>query len=208
MEWLDGGSFWDNKTKLTPAERQELVELAASINSSNYEPPFSYDNWAITSFEKEYNEYHSVLTDKDTSRVNGVLEEFLQLDLNLLPKTFVHGDLIATNVITTQTGLYAVDFSVANYYPRIQELTILLVNLPFDENSAESSKKMYYEAITNYSSKLELTDAEHEALPTFIQAGHAMHILGASKAIARGEDDAENQYWLNLGRAGLSHPKH
>ncbi len=204
MEWVDGKSFWDLKTNPTAEERAEIIQAAARINSSDHKPPTSYDSWAVTSFIKEFDEFSGTLTQEDRALVQVVLENFQRLDFKSLPHTFVHGDLIATNVLKTDTGLYVVDFSVANYYPRIQELAVLFSNLLFDETSPENSKKIYNEALKEYSELAQLTDEELEVIGVYIRAAHAMHILGASKAKARGEDDEENQYWLNLGRTGLS----
>lgn len=204
MEWLDGSSFWDIGNKPTDKECLEIIEIAVSVNSIDYKPPFTYDGWAITSFENEFKHYSDTLNSDDRQKVSEVLSEFISLELDSLPKALVHGDLIATNVIKTSRGLFVVDFSVANYYPRIQELAVLFCNLFFDENDAKNSERMYNTYSQAYSKRLLLTEAENKALPIYTKAAHAMHVIGASKAIVKGEDDEENQYWLNLGRKGLS----
>lgn len=70
-------------------------------------------------------------------------------------------------------GLYIIDFSVANIYPRIQELAVLMCNLFFDENYKDN----YLFLIREYNKHHPLTEYEGEILPLFIQAAHVMTTL-------------------------------
>ena len=204
MEWVKGKSFWDERRQPTTAEAKEVIQIAAKINGSSHKPTATYDSWAANNIENEFNQYGRTLIGDDKQLVGEVVDDFKKLHIDLLPHCFVHGDLIATNVLVSDAGLYVVDFSVASYYPRIQELAVLFCNLLFDENNEVNSKQLYDDSIQQYRKTIELAEEEVSALGTYTRAAHAMHIIGASKAITRNEDDDENQYWLKLGRTGLS----
>jgi homoserine kinase type II len=203
MEWIDGESYWDAGLKPSDPEVTELVATAARINQLPFCPEFSYDSWAINNFEHEYERFQQHLSSEDRPLVADVLIAYRAIDHAHLPHGLVHGDLISTNVLRTKRGLYVVDFSVANYLPRVQELAVLMSDLLFDETDPVRTRASYQRALNDYQADLTLEPAELLALPTYVRAAHAMHVLSTSKLIARGEDDAENQHWLRLGRAGL-----
>ena len=206
MEWLDGSSYWDLGEKPTTQERSELIASAAKINLLPYKPSFTYDSWAINNFGNEYRINSQYLSTSNNSAVSSVLGEFEAIDHQSLPHCLVHGDLISTNVIKTSHGLYFIDFSVANYLPRVQELAVLLCDLLFDASAITNAVALYNEALDEYQKHIKLERIELDVLPTYIRAAHAMHILPASKFMAQGEDTYENRHWLNLGRAGLHTP--
>jgi Ser/Thr protein kinase RdoA (MazF antagonist) len=133
------------------------------------------------------------------------LEEFKSLDVKELPHCFVHGDMIATNVMKDKQGqLWIIDFAVSNYYPRIQEIAVLACNLLFDPVNKSKTKNNLEIALEEYQRGIKLTDKELAALPTYIKLAHAMHILGGSHGNATGlSTPEENEHWIQEGREGL-----
>jgi Ser/Thr protein kinase RdoA (MazF antagonist) len=204
MEFIDGQSFYESKEQPSESEVKFLVNQAIIINQLPIKPPYLYDTWAVVNFDHEYRKIRPNLSAADQALIDPTLEEFTKLDLNSLPHCFVHGDLIDTNVLKNNSGqLYIIDFSCSNYYPRIQELAILLCDILFDSNHPENFDKTYQLALETYQQQIKLTSQELEALPLYVKAAHAMHIVGASATILDEEDSTENQYWLKMGRDGL-----
>lgn len=204
MEWIDGKSFFDLDTVPTDEEIADICEQATKINKINVELPFLYDSWAVINIGSEYKKWQEHISEEDKVLIEPVVSAFDVLDINSLPKAVVHGDLIKTNVLRSNGGkLYVVDFAVANNYPRIQELAVLCCNLLFDEHNPENSKRLQKLAVEEYQKYLPLSEEELTALPIFIRAAHAMHVIGATKSEVQGEGSKENDYWLNLGRIGL-----
>ena len=205
MEFIDGNSFYDLGACPTQEETIEITKQAAIINSLDIKPVFAYDSWAIENFLKE-NEVISEYLDKDTkSLVQPLVEEFRNIDFDSLPHSLVHGDLIKTNVLRSEDNkIYLIDFSVANFYPRIQELAILLCNLFFDPNNLSDFDKTYDLVLRTYQEKISLTQRELNLLPLYIKLAHAMHIIGATREKElNGNNSEENEYWLNQGKIGL-----
>jgi Ser/Thr protein kinase RdoA (MazF antagonist) len=203
MEWIEGESYWDAGLKPSGSETAELLKIAASINRLCYRPEFSYDSWAVNNFAREYQQHEPHLSGNDKPLVAAALEAFMVVDHARLPHGLVHGDLISTNVLRTAKGLCVIDFSVANYLPRIQEIAVLMSDLLFDAASEDRTQMNLAHALEVYQTYLKLESEELAALPAYIRAAHAMHVLQTSKFIALGDDDDENQHWLRLGQAGL-----
>lgn len=207
MEWLDGQSFFDLREQPSDSEVAELSQQATLINETKLElndNDFVYDSWAINNMVQEYAKWQHVFTDADKLLIQPVLEAYQSLDVTALPHAFVHGDLIRTNVMKTPHGLYVFDFAVANNYPRIQELAVLLCDMFFVSDDVAESKRLYELAVAEYQKHTSLTQAELEVLPTFVRAAHAMHVLGGARGQAKGDGGDENNFWWERGRAGLN----
>ena len=130
--------------------------------------------------------------------------EFHKLNIKSLPHCFVHGDIIATNVMRSNEGsLYIIDFAVANWYPRIQELAILLCDLLFVPEK-NTFLKNYELALTEYQKIIKLEKKELQSLPTYIKFAHAMHIIPSTREkVFENNTSAENEFWLRSGQEGL-----
>ena len=99
MEYIDGDTYYDLKRKPNGKEIRSLVQQAARINSIDLKPEFEYDSWAIVNFLNEFEGKSQSLSPQDLQLVEPLVREYEKIDFEKLPHAFVHGDLIATNVI-------------------------------------------------------------------------------------------------------------
>ncbi|MFH1977863.1 MAG: phosphotransferase [Candidatus Aenigmatarchaeota archaeon] len=205
MRFIDGKDYFNLKTKPAEEEIRELARQAALTNSMTINPEFVYDSWAITSILKEYEKKGDFLSSEDKQTIEPLIEEFKNMNIEELPHCFVHGDFIATNVMKDKNNkIWIIDFAVSNYYPRIQELSVMACNILFDEKSKEKSQANLNTALDEYQKSIELTPRELEVLPTYIKLAHAMHVIRANyEKVGEGDNTEENEYWLNQGRTGL-----
>lgn len=204
MQYIKGKSFYDLKTKPNKEELKFLTKQAALINRINLKPKYVYDSWAVVNFIKEYEKIKEHLNKEDLNLIKPLNKKFKEIDLDKLPHSFVHGDIIDTNVIKDENGnLWIIDFSVSNYYPRIQELAVLLCDLAFDQKKLDTFENNYDLVLAEYQKETKITKKEIEVLPTYLRAAHAMHIIGAMSDIVQNGDSQENQHWLKNGRKGL-----
>ncbi len=191
------------KQKPTDEEKDFLVKQAALINSTRIKPKFVYDGWAVVNFLKEYKKIKQHLTDEDISLIEPLAKEFSSIEIEALPHCFVHGDVIDTNVIRSSKGkVYILDFSVSNVYPRIQELAVMLCDILFDSNK-QRFQEIYDRALEIYQERIRLEKIELNTLPLYVQAAHAMHIVGAAKSAVEDGDSEENDHWIRAGKEGL-----
>ncbi len=204
-EFIDGKTLFELKTKLNNEEIIFIANQISMINSINLKPNVVYDEWAIINFLKEFKKKKIALSKEDLEIIKPLVNKFKELGIDNLPYCFVHGDIITTNVMKdSDSKLWIIDFSVSNYYPRIQELAVIACNLLFDENSKENSEKNFKIALNEYLKTTPLTKSELDALPTYIELAHAMHLLSANyEKVNKNNSSEENEYWLNQGRMGL-----
>lgn len=208
MEHIEGQTFYELQRPLTESEAREVIRQASLINTVKYQPTFLYDSWSIPNFLQEFALVEKLIPEADLALLKPLVEEFTSVDLKKLPHALVHGDIIKTNVILSSTGkVYIIDFAVANYYPRIQEIAIILCNMLFDEDHPQQFRKFYDLALEEYQKKILLTPDELSLLPLFITIQHAMHVVGAvrEEKIKHNEPSVEDTYWLEQGRKGLEY---
>lgn len=100
--------------------------------------------------------------------------------------------------------MWVIDFSVSNYYPRIQELAVLACDVCFDDSSRNNSERKLAAALDEYQKIIPLKKQELDALPLFVKIAHAMHVIGGTyeKAVHHNATK-ENAHWIQQGRAGL-----
>jgi len=100
--------------------------------------------------------------------------------------------------------IHILDFSVSNWYPRIQELAVISANLLHEENGSLSFRDKIKLVSDEYDKINPLTVDEKKHLYAYALAGVAMEFLGAyQEKFINGNDTEETEYWLNLGRNGL-----
>jgi Ser/Thr protein kinase RdoA (MazF antagonist) len=207
LEYIDGQSFYDLDELPNEPELRFLATQAALINQKmDIRPPQVYDSWAVVNFVKEYDEKKQYFELNDLEMMESVINAMRKADLSQLPHCFVHGDIIKTNVMRAKSGeLYILDFSVSNYYPRVQELAVLLCDLFFNEKDPSNFAHNYQLALNEYQRIQPLNAEELAILPLYTKAAHAMHIVNPIYLQkAEGQNHTvENAKWLELGRVGL-----
>lgn len=201
LEFVEGKTFYELGRMPSDEELRAIIVEAAKINSMQYNPPYIFDSWAVPHILKMYEKVRQYLSPPDLTLADKALEQFKQIPLDELPKAFVHGDLIQTNVLKGDDGnIYVLDFSVANTYPRIQELAVMASSLLSGTSLQGKCEKL----IEQYDKINPLTDAEKQHLYAYALAGTAMELLGGhQEKYINGVDTAETDHWIEVGRQGL-----
>ncbi len=204
LDFVEGKDLFTLGYNLILTEIKEIAKQAALINKIKIIPKPIYDSWAIPNFPQEYHDKSGILSEKDRKMIRPLLVKFADLDIRSLPHCFVHGDILRTNILKDRNGLWIVDFSCGNYYPRIQELAVLACDVLFNPESREKSERNLQVALSEYQRIVPLTHREIESLPTYIELGHAMHVLRTNyERKVNHNRSTENGYFLNQGRIGL-----
>ena len=205
FEYIDGKNYFELNQKANKETIKELAKQTAMINQLDIKPDFIYDSWAIINFEQEYKNKRKYVSDKYKKEFDRLLTELKDINFDKLPKGFVHGDIISTNVMRDRNNkIWIIDFAVSNYLPRIIDLAVISCNMCLDNNSKENTYENIALLISEYNKYLPLTEYELSTFSTFYKLANAMHIL-QTQYIAKTEGDSEeNQYWLNEGIVGYS----
>lgn len=152
-----------------------------------------------------YEKVKTYVSPEDTALIQQVINRYKQIPVDTLPHCLVHGDFTKANVLKDGDGqIFILDFSVANWYPRIQELAVAAANLLNDPNNPEPLTDTCETVLNHYTTYGEITESERDHLYNFALAGLAMEFLGAHQEKYLNHNDLEEtEFWLNLGRDGL-----
>lgn len=205
MSFIEGKTFLELDRAPDAEEHKQVIEQAALIHSIPLRPPVLFDSWAIPHIQSMQERVQQFIQPDDLTLIQEAIKRFKAIPLDRLPHCFVHGDLIKTNLIKGSDGkIYAIDFSVSNHYPRIQELAVIVANLMHDQKNPRSLEERCHICIDEYGKYTELSDLEKSSLHDYALAGVAMEFMGAhQEKYLKGNDTDETDYWLALGREGL-----
>ncbi len=206
FEYIDGKNFFQLQENPSIDIIKELAKQTAMINNLDIKPNFIYDSWAIINFEEEYNKKRDYVSQEYKELFDRLLEELRKIDFDRLPKAFVHGDIISTNVMVDKDSkIWIIDFAVSNYLPRIIDLAVISCNMCLDKDSKERTYENISLLLSEYNKYNKLSEYELETFGTFYKIANAMHILQTQYIIKTDGDSEENQYWLNEGIVGMSY---
>lgn len=205
MRFVDGKTFFELDRAPDAEERKAVLEQAAKVNSIDYKPGYIFDSWAIPNIRAMFDKVRQFVEPDDLKLVEQVMAHYEAIPVDDLPHCFVHGDFTKANVLkSNDSKVYILDFSVANWYPRIQELAVIAANLLHEDDDNSSLEDRCNLVADEYSQFTALTAEERQHLPSYALAGIAMEFMGAhQEKHINGNDTDETDYWLNLGREGL-----
>jgi len=202
MEFINGKTFYEMNRIPDEAEFREITEQAAKINAIAYKPSYLFDGWAVQNAPNLFEVVKDFMKPNDRTRVAKIIEDFKQIPMDKLPHAFVHGDFIPTNLIKGPDQIYILDFSVANWYPRLQEVALLVTHLT-DKTKGSLAHRTQYVADV-YSQFLPLEEIERKYLAPYVRADTISELLGAlNEKHLKGNTSIENEHWIEFGLKGL-----
>ncbi len=205
MDYIDGNTFFELNRPPNNEERKSIIEQAAKVNKIDYKPTYIFDSWAIPNIQILFDKTKQYLKPEDIPLVEQTIKRYKSIPADDLPHAFVHGDFTKANVLKSKKGdIYILDFSVANWYPRIQEIAVIAANLMHDDNSVMTLRSRIELIANEYDKFNKLTPQERKWLYDYTVAGVAMELLGGyqEKYINR-NDTKETEYWISLGHKSL-----
>lgn len=205
MKFINGKTFLETNSTPDIEDLKNIINQVIKKSEIEYKPPYVFDSWAIPNIEEVFNEIKNDLSSDDRHLLEKVIDLYLDIPINELPHCFVHGDITKVNVLKGGDGiLYILDFSVSNWYPRIQELAVISANLLYSENDSKTLKDRVDLVVSEYERLSTLSADEKLYLYNYSLAGVAMEFMGAFREkFIKGNASEETDYWLNLGRDSL-----
>ena len=203
MDHVSGQNFYELGRPPDRVELRLIVEQAALIHSIDHAPPPVFDPWAIPNLGPLVRQVAGHVDPADLALVRRAVQAMERVDVTSLPRTLIHGDMTKGNLIRTDEGKIAVlDFSVANWHPRIQELAVEAANLLHGDGMPLLQRARLL--VDLYQEHHALSPTERQAMDAYAFAAAAMEFLGATyERHVLGNTGAENDLVLELGRAGL-----
>lgn len=205
FEYVNGKSFYDLNEIPTEKEIKEIIKQMVYIHNAKLDSEYIYDKWTITNFIKEYKDKKNYLDKKYIDIFNKLTNRLEKVDFNKLVYSFVHGDIISSNVMKDKNNkLWIIDFAVSNYLPRIVDLAVTSCNLCLNPNSKVKTIESTKMILEEYQKYIKLNEYELETFPLFYDLANAMGILQISYLNSIGEASDEDKFWLEESEKGLS----
>lgn len=205
FEYVNGKSFYDLNEIPTEKEIKEIIKQMVYIHNAKLDSEYIYDKWTITNFIKEYKDKKNYLDKKYIDIFNKLTNRLEKVDFNKLVYSFVHGDIISSNVMKDKNNkLWIIDFAVSNYLPRIVDLAVTSCNLCLNPNSKAKTIESTKMILEEYQKYIKLNEYELETFPLFYDLANAMGILQISYLNSIGEASDEDKFWLEESEKGLS----
>ena len=205
FDYVNGKSFYDLDEIPTEEEIKEIIKQMVNIHNAKLDSEYIYDKWTITNFIKEYKDKKNYLDKKYIDTFNKLNNRLEEVDFNKLVYSFVHGDIISSNVMKDKNNkLWIIDFAVSNYLPRIVDLAVTSCNLCLNPNSKVKTIESTKMILEEYQKYIKLNEYELETFPLFYDLANAMGILQISYLNSIGEASDEDKFWLEESEKGLS----
>lgn len=205
FEYVNGKSFYDLNEIPTEKEIKEIIKQMVYIHNAKLDSEYIYDKWTITNFIKEYKDKKNYLDKKYIDIFNKLTNRLEKVDFNKLVYSFVHGDIISSNVMKDKNNkLWIIDFAVSNYLPRIVDLAVTSCNLCLNPTSKAKTIESTKMILEEYQKYIKLNEYELETFPLFYDLANAMGILQISYLNSIGEASDEDKFWLEESERGLS----
>lgn len=193
-EYIAGKSFYDLEIKPNSEEIKEIVRQMVNIHKLMQRPNYIYDEWTITNFKQEFEDKAKYLDNKYLSYFEEVRDKYDKIDILKLPHCFIHGDIIASNIIKDENNkLWLIDFGVSNYLPRIIDLVVSACDLCLELEDIQKTASRIKMLIGEYEKYSKLTDYEKQVFPIFFDIVNAIGILQISYLISNGKATKEDK---------------
>lgn len=174
-EYVQGKSFYDLGIKPNEDEIKEIVRQMINIHKTKQKLNYIYDKWTITNFKQEFEDKAKYLDNKHLLKFEELKKKYEEIDTQKLSHTFIHGDIISSNIIKDKNSkLWLIDFGVSNYLPRIIDLVVSACDLCLELDSKEETVFKIKMLIEEYEKYSKLTDYEKQVFPLFFDIVNAI----------------------------------
>lgn len=198
MEYIDGSDLYSINKQITKQDIEKLIDILIPLHKiedkiENKE----YDEYCFMKIKEDYKKTKEVLPKSIKEQVEQTIGDFEKIELEKLPKCFIHGDLISSNIMKDKNkNLYLIDFYQSGIGLRILDI-VKVLNSVIDnykyENDTEELEQYF---LKQYNKKMPLTAYELEVLPILRKIDVCVGMMMETFDAIEGRDNEENQYWL------------
>lgn len=207
MDHARGATVYDLGRAPTRAELAALLRQTVQLHSTPIRqvPKFVADPWAITNLEPLARELDELLDREQQQLVAQAVAAVQTVDRAALPHALIHGDLTQGNVLMCPEDeqVTVLDFAVATWAPRVQELAVIAANLTHGDPAPLPERARQITELYSATAPTPLSQTESAAMQAYSHAGAAMEFLGALRAHHHGHHSAETDMLIELGLSGL-----
>lgn len=198
MEYIDGKDLYSIDKQLTKQDIDKLIDILISFHQIEEKiENKGYDEYCFMQIKEDYQKTKDILPNNIKMQVEEMIREFDEIELEKLPRCFIHGDLISSNIIKDKNeDLWLIDFYQSGTGVRILDIVKILNSVIDNYKYQNNTEELEQYFIEEYSKKLPLAPYELEVLPTLRKIDVCTGIMMETFDAIEGRDNQENQYWL------------
>ena len=196
LEYINGKDLYTLNKKITKEDIDKLVNILRNLHSIKSDLEIEYDEYCFMSLKETFSKCKSVLSDSLTHDITTFIKKHNKINFDNLPKCYVHGDLIQTNIVKDKSNeLWLIDFDSSGYGYRILDIVKILSGVIFNYKWPKYSVKMQEYFLQEYCKCISLTDYELDCLDILRKADSyvGLMLLEYHKELNNG---AEETFWI------------
>lgn len=198
IECIDGKDLYSLNERITKEDILKLIEILILFHNiqENIEN-MEYDEYCFMKIKYDYEKTKKILPKNIKKQVEDAIKEFDKIDLSRLPKCFIHGDLISTNIMKDKDNkLWLIDFYQSGNGVRILDIVKVLNSVIYNYQYEDNIEELEQYFLEEYSKKMPLTEYELEVLPILRKIDACTGIMLETYDLLKGNNNEENEYWL------------
>lgn len=198
MECIDGMDLYSINKVITKEDIDKLVDMVVTFHKIEEKIEINdYDEYCFMKIKYDYEKTEKYLPKDIKTQIEEVIKEFEKIELGKLPKCFIHGDLISTNIMKDKNNqLWLIDFYESGVGIRILDIVKILNSVIYNYQYEDETNKLEEHFLHRYEEEMPLTEYELKVLPVLRKADALVGIMLETYDALRGRDNVENQYWL------------
>lgn len=198
MECIDGRDLYSFNQKITKADIDKLIDNVTLLhNIKDIVENKEYDEYCFMQIKKDYQKTKSFLPKGIKQKVKEAIQEFDKIKINQLPKCFIHGDLISTNIMKDKKDeLWLIDFYQSGNGIRVLDIVKILNSVIDNYQYKDEVEELEQYFLKQYRKRIPLTEYELEVLPILRKIDVITGIMLETYDAIKGENSEENEFWL------------
>lgn len=197
MECIDGRDLWTLNEPITKQDIKKIVELAISFHKIEDKIEIEqYDEDCFVRLEEAYQKAKKNVSFGLKYDIRKYIKKMKRVDFNRLPKCFIHGDFISTNIMKDKKGeMWLIDFFESGRGIRILDIVKILNSVIFQYNYKEQADELETYFLQEYQKQMPLTSYELKVLGLLRKADAYTGIM-LGTLDEKENNNEEVQYWL------------
>lgn len=198
MECINGKDLYSLNQKITKSDINNLINSVISLHKmKEIVENKEYDDYCFMNIKKDYEKTKSLLPNHIKQEVEEAIETFNKIELTQLPKCFIHGDLILTNIMKDKKNeLWLIDFYQSGTGIRILDIVKILNSVIDNYHYKDEIEELEQYFLEQYAIRNPLTSYELEVLPILRKIDAITGIMLETYDAIKNGNSEENEFWL------------
>ncbi len=198
MEYISGKDLYSLNQEIMKADIDKLIDILIPLHMMKEKVDNKeYDEYCFMQIKKDYQKTKYLLPNDIKQQVEEAIEAFNKVELAELPKCFIHGDLISTNIMKdNKDELWLIDFYQSGNGIRVLDIVKILNSVIDNYQYKDKTEELEQYFLKQYAKRNPLTDYELEILPVLRKIDVVTGIMLETYDAIKDGNSEENEFWL------------